>query len=138
MPAAKSRHVSSRVSLAAFRDVVRRLDALERRVAVASTGRRPVVVASDSVSKLDILEEDSLRRAITRDETLARQHPDQWRKLESDRLRKNSEQSALNQRLRAEGLRPIEPELSLQQRKTKLRQLEARNRTAATTRRQPS
>jgi hypothetical protein len=78
--------------------------------------------------RMEILEEEFLRRDVTRDEALRKEDPSLWRQLENGRLARNRETAALNRRLRAEGLQPIEPQLSLAQRVKKLQRLEALNK----------
>jgi hypothetical protein len=77
---------------------------------------------------MDILQEEFLRRDVARDEALRKENPALWRRLESGRRARNRETAALNRRLRAEGLRPIEPQLSMSQRVKKLQRLEASNK----------
>jgi hypothetical protein len=76
----------------------------------------------------EILEGYFLRRQVAYDETLRKGNPTLWRQLETGRRARNREKAALNRRLRAEGLRPVELELSSAQRVKKLQQLEARNK----------
>jgi hypothetical protein len=81
----------------------------------------------------DIIEEH-LRRRIARDGTLRRRDPTEWKDREKGRLARNRETAAINRRLRAEGLRPIELEPSFERRVKKLQQLEAPNRARTATR----
>ena len=129
MPKSRSRRVPSTFSPAAFRDIVRRLDALERRVG----GGRPrhghsSPAKSDILRKWDIVAEHNLRRDIAHDETLARDQPETWRRLEAQRLTRNRERATLNRRLRLEGLPLVALEPSLKRRAQQLKQLEATNR----------
>ena len=55
-------------------------------------------------------------------------NPTLWRAIEKDRRVRNQETSALNRRLRAEGLRPVKLEPSLDQCLKKLKRLESRTR----------
>jgi hypothetical protein len=81
-----------------------------------------------------IIDEEHLRRLIARDGALQRDDPAEWEKREKSRLARNRETAAINRRLRAEKLRPIELEPSFEQRVKKLQQLEARNRAGTATR----
>ena len=124
-------------SAAAFRDVLRRLDAIERRLAgrSADSTHSP----SDLMRRWDIVEEERMRRRVADDTALRRENPARWREqLQQTRRAQNRETSALNRRLRAEGLRPMELEPTLEQRVKKLQQLEARNRGGSATARSRS
>ena len=123
---------STGLSVAAFRDVLRRLDAIERRL---SRSTPSVHGHSDLLRRWEILEEERLRSRVAEDTALQRENPARWREIEKVRRVRNRETSALNRRLRAEGLRPMELEPSLEQRVKKLQQLEARTRAISATRR---
>jgi len=123
---------SKRPTAAAFRDVVRRLDAIERRLTSRST--EPAYRPSDLMRRWDILDEERLRGQIARDGALRRDDLTEWKNREKRRLARNRETVAVNRRLRAEGLRPIELEPSFAQRVKKLKQLEAGNRARTATR----
>jgi len=88
----------------------------------------PLSQLDEMSRRMEILEEEFLRRDLTRDEALRKQNPSLWRQMESQRRARNRETAVLNRRLRAEGLRPIEPQLSLEQRVKKLQRLEASNK----------
>ena len=77
---------------------------------------------------MEILQEEFLRRDVAREEALRKENPTLWRQMESARRARNRENAAVNRRLRAEGLPPIEPQLSLAQRVKKLQRLEASNK----------
>jgi hypothetical protein len=124
MPVAKTR-TTLRPTAATIRSIIRRLDALEH--CLRHRGTRGAK-RSDFGRRWEILEEHSLRRQVARDEALRNENPALWRQLEISRRARNRETAALNRRLRADGLRPVELELSLAQRVKKLRQLEARNK----------
>jgi hypothetical protein len=81
----------------------------------------------------DIIEEEHLRRQIARDGALRRNDPTEWKDGEKG-LARNCETAAINRRLRADGLRPIELEPSFERRVKKLQQLEAPNRARTATR----
>jgi hypothetical protein len=82
----------------------------------------------DEISRrMEILEEEFLRRDVARAEALRKDNPAAWRQIESCRRARNRETAALNRRLRAEGLRPVALELSLARRVKKLQQIAARN-----------
>jgi hypothetical protein len=122
---------SVRPSISALREILRRLDSIERRL------NRPasrVYGQSDLMRRWDIVEEEQLRRRVARDTALRRDDPTQWRAREQERRARNQETSALNRRLRAEGLPPMELEPSLEQRVKKLQQLEARTGAESATR----
>jgi hypothetical protein len=88
----------------------------------------PLSQLDEMSRRMEILEEEFLRRDVARDEALRQENPSLWRHMESGRRARNRETAALNRRLRAEGLRPIEPQLSLAQRVKKLQRLEALNK----------
>ena len=60
-------------SAAAFRDVLRRLDAIERRLRSRSSA--PVHGDSDLLRRWEILEEERLRRRVAKDTALRHQDP---------------------------------------------------------------
>ena|SRR5687768_13946258 len=91
---------------------------------------------SDIELRWRIIQEDRLRRQLARDEAMRRSDPGQWRRADAARVARNRDQKALNDRLRAAGLRPIEPEPSPRQRLKELQQLGARNRAEIATRQQ--
>jgi hypothetical protein len=122
---------TKRLSAAAFRDVLRRLDVIERRLAGRSTDSTHG--SSDLMRRWDIVEEERLRRRVADDTALRRDNPVRWRELERIRRTQNRETSALNRRLRAEGLGPMELAPTLEQRVKKLQQLEVRNRAGSAT-----
>jgi hypothetical protein len=93
---------------------------------------------SDSKRRIQIIEEEHLRRDIARHSALREKHPDLWGELEKVRKSRNRETAALNRRLRAEGLRPVRLEPSLEQRVKKLQQLEARESARTATPRKRS
>ena len=115
-----------------LQEILRRLDALERRVRTQSRRSQPGATnASQILRRGDILEEESLRREIVGDQALAHRNPTLWQSFESGRLVRNRELLVLNNRLQAEGLPPVELCPSLKQRKQKLKRLEAANRAAS-------
>jgi hypothetical protein len=129
---ARSQRRTPQDTEATIRSIIRRLDALERRL----QGRRGGTQGpSDFERKWQILEEHELREEVERDEAFSKRNPEIWRKMESDRRARNKKTTVLNRRLRAEGLRPVPLTLSLAERVKKLRQLEAMNnaRTAKRT-----
>lgn len=83
--------------------------------------------------RMNIIEEYHLRREMAREEALGRDHPDWWRRMDTERLARNHEQAELNRKLRAAGCRPLAPQLSLKQKMKKLQQLETRNRAETET-----
>ena len=93
---------------------------------------------SDSKRRIQILEEEHLRREVARASALREQHPSVWRELEKTRRIRNRETAALNRRLRAEGLRLVKLEPSLEQRVKKLQQLDARESARTATPRKRS
>lgn len=74
-----------------------------------------------------ILQEERLQRDLARDEELQRNRSDLWRSLEAARRAANHADKAVNARLRALGLKPIRPRMSLSQRRQELRRLHERN-----------
>jgi hypothetical protein len=76
----------------------------------------------------EILKEHFLRQDVARFDALRRENPTLWREVETGRRARNRDTAALNRRLRAEGLSPVELEPSLAQRVKKLKQIEARER----------
>jgi hypothetical protein len=86
----------------------------------------------------DIVEEEHVRRRLAQDTILRRDNPARWRELEKARRARNRETSALNRRLRAEGLQPLELEPSFEQRVKKLQRLEASTRAQSATRKRAS
>jgi hypothetical protein len=86
---------------------------------------------------MEIIEKEHLRRDVARESAFREKHPRLWCELEKARKGRNRETAALNRRLRAEGLRPVRLEPSLEQRVKKLQQLDAREsaRTATRTKR---
>jgi hypothetical protein len=91
----------------------------------------------DMVRRMEIIEEEFLRRDVERESAMRLEHPERWRALENARRARNRDKAGLNRRLRAEGLAPVSLELSLAQRVKKLQQLERsdRARSAKATRR---
>lgn len=81
----QSGRVSSVSTKAILKDVVRRLDALERRLARGSTMPGAPRV-TDWMLRWNILQEDRLRREIAREEALRRERPDEWRRRERERI----------------------------------------------------
>lgn len=67
-----------------------------------------------------------MRLQVAREAELKKENPALWRKIEQARLQRNRKTESINKRLRAERLRPMELEPSLDQRVKKLKQLEAR------------
>jgi hypothetical protein len=114
---------------------VRALEDVGRRLKRASA---ILARLSDSDRRLEIIEEEHLRRDIARHSALREKHPDLWGELEQARKSRNRETGALNRRLRAEGLRPVKLEPSLEQRVKKLQQLDARESARTATPRKRS
>jgi hypothetical protein len=69
---------------------------------------------SDSDRRLEIIEEEHLRRDVARESEFREKYPRSWDELEKARKSRNRETAALNRRLRAERLRPVRLEPSLE------------------------
>jgi len=126
-----SREIPVRPTAATFREIIRRLDAIERRLNHGGTRTAP---DSDFARKFEIIEAEHLRRQVARHSLLQQENPILWRKLEMERRARNRQTAVLNRRLRAEGLHPVELEPSLAQRMKKLQQIDARESTRTATR----
>jgi hypothetical protein len=131
MSRTSSRAIPVGPKAATFREIIRRLDAIERRL---NHGGTRAVPESDFARQFEIIEEERLRRQVARQSLLRQENPILWRKLEMDRRARNREKAVLNRRLRAEGLHPVELEPSLAQRMKKLQQIDARESTRTATR----
>ena len=85
-----------------------------------------------------IIEEEHLRRDVAQETAFREKYPRSWADLDKARKSRNRETAALNRRLRAEGLRPVRLEPSLEQRVKKLQQLDARESARTATPRKRS
>ncbi len=92
-----SRAVPVGPKVATFREIIRRLDAIERRLnhGIGS------VPESDFARKFEIIEAEHLRRQVARHSSLQQENPVLWRQLETDRRAQDRETAALDRRLRA-------------------------------------
>jgi hypothetical protein len=105
-----------------------------RRIPLKSPARSQVQAILDkSVLRTRIIEVHYLQQAIAREESLRAEHPDLWRRAEDARIARNKAQAGLNRALRAAGCQPVETELSLNEKRKKLQQLEAENRAEIAT-----
>jgi hypothetical protein len=127
-----SHAIPLRPTTATLREIIRRLDAIERRL---NHGGTRTVPESNFSRKLAIIEEEHLRSQVARHSALRKENPVLWCKPEMDRRARNRDTAALNRKLRAEGLHPVELEPSLAQRMKKLQQLDARETAETATRR---
>jgi hypothetical protein len=76
--------------------------------------------------RMSILQDERLRRELTKAEEIQRTEPARWRSLEAARRARNRETAATSRRLVSLGLAPIRPELSLAQRRQELQRLQRR------------
>ncbi len=77
--------------------------------------------------RISILEERHLQRSVAQEEDLRLTNPDMWRAREAARLAANRDLAPTNRRLRALGLRPVESQPSLAQKRQELQRLKKRN-----------
>jgi hypothetical protein len=103
-----------------------RLNEMPRTIGRRHDPGRASAAIDESGRRIEIIEEEYLRLQVAREAELKKENPALWRKIEQARLQRNRKTESINKRLRAERLRPMELEPSLDQRVKKLKQLEAR------------